>query len=111
MVDTIHDPGLGAGRAALKTANGVLLDGAGAGAMIAALHRVMELRDHQTVWRTMQRNAMREDHGWPSAVQAYLQLFAGMRGHAVVGPHRMRTRSERPAVRAGRTRVSVAPGL
>jgi len=111
MVDTIHDPGLGAGRAALKAANGVLLDGAGAGAMIAALHRVMELRDHQTVWRTMQRNAMREDHGWPSAVQAYLQLFAGMRGHAVVGPHRMRTRSERPVVRAGRTRVSVAPGL
>lgn len=75
MVDTIRDPGEAAPLAAMHEATGLLFDGDTPQAMCEAIARAMRLRRYPTLWRAMQRNAMKADYSWRSAVEQYRQLF------------------------------------
>jgi starch synthase len=75
MADTIEDPGPELPLAAMATATGVLFDGCDPADMTAAISRALHLRQHGTLWRAMQRNAMTTDFSWRPAVAAYQTLF------------------------------------
>lgn len=78
MADTIEDPGADTPLTAMALANGLLFDGDAADAMAGALNRAMHLRQHPTIWRAMQRNAMSTDFSWQRAVGAYEALLASL---------------------------------
>jgi starch synthase len=75
MLDTIKDPGESAPLAAMHDATGLLFEGDTPQAMCAAIARAMGLRSYPTLWRAMQRNAMKADFSWRTAVAQYRQLF------------------------------------
>lgn len=75
MVDTIKDPGESACLAAMHEATGLLFDGDTPEAMCAAINRAISLRRYPTLWRAMQRNAMKVDFSWRNAVVQYQRLF------------------------------------
>ncbi len=78
MADTIEDPGPHMPLASMATATGVLFDGSTPDEMTAAISRAMHLRQHATLWRAMQRNAMTTDFSWRPAVAEYLALFRAL---------------------------------
>ncbi|MGH8819511.1 MAG: glycogen synthase GlgA [Achromobacter pestifer] len=78
MADTIEDPGIGAPLTAMAFANGLLFDGDGVEAMSGALSRALHLRQHPTIWRAMQRNAMTSDFSWRRAVAPYQDLLESL---------------------------------
>jgi len=98
MVDTIDDPGWTAGDEAMCAATGLLFQGDGEDDMCAAIDRAMRLRGSQTIWRRMQRNAMRKDFSWERAAPAYVQCYQALCHE--VEPMEQRQGSARPSVHA-----------
>ncbi|CAB3786033.1 Glycogen synthase [Pararobbsia alpina] len=59
---------------------GFLFDGESCYAMAAAVTRGLEAFLRPALWRELQKNAMRGDHGWESAVAKYASVYAELTG-------------------------------
>ncbi|CAM2143340.1 Glycogen synthase [Pararobbsia alpina] len=59
---------------------GFLFDGESCYAMAAAVSRALDAFVRPALWRELQRNAMRGDHGWASPVAKYVALYANLTG-------------------------------
>ena len=57
------------------TATGIVFDAATAGALAEAMRRAMELYSRKTLWWTLIRQAMRQDHSWSASAGAYEMLY------------------------------------
>jgi starch synthase len=59
---------------------GFLFDGDSCYAMAAAVTRALEAFLRPALWREVQKNAMRGDHGWASPVAKYVSLYGELTG-------------------------------
>jgi starch synthase len=84
MVDTIQDPGVGAGREAMRNATGVLFEGDSVDAMAAAIERTLSLYRRPAIWRAMQHRGMTSDFSWSRTVPAYVTLYRSLKPSAVL---------------------------
>jgi starch synthase len=55
--------------------NGFVFDGATVAALSEALTRAFQSYKRRTLWRDMQRRAMKSDFSWKSAAREYLTLY------------------------------------
>jgi starch synthase len=78
MADTISDPGVRAGRDAMRNATGVLFDGDTVDAMVGAICRAMSLYRRPTIWQAMRQRAMTADFSWERAVAGYDSLYRSL---------------------------------
>lgn len=78
MADTITDPGVRAGREAMRNATGVLFDGETVDAMVGAIYRAMCLYRRPQIWQAMRHRAMTADFSWERAVPGYDSLYRSL---------------------------------
>ncbi|WP_086065569.1 glycogen synthase GlgA [Bordetella genomosp. 8] len=78
MADTITDPGVRAGRDAMRNATGVLFDGETADAMAGAITRAISLYRRPAIWQAMRHRAMTTDFSWERVVPSYDSLYRSL---------------------------------
>ncbi|CAM3662383.1 glycogen synthase GlgA [Bordetella bronchialis] len=78
MADTITDPGVRAGREAMRNATGLLFDGDTMEAMVGAISRAMGLYRRPAIWQAMRHRAMTTDFSWQRAVAGYDCLYRSL---------------------------------
>jgi len=61
-------------------ANGFVMTGASVAALQASLSLAMETRERRTIWRGLQRNAMKTDYSWKKAADSYIEVYKRLLG-------------------------------
>ncbi len=86
---------------------GFLFDGESRYAMAAAVSRALDAFVRPALWRELQKNAMRGDHGWASPVAKYVTLYGELTGAKPARSSRVvRTRTPEVATPASAQRVA-----
>jgi starch synthase len=57
------------------TASGLVFNDAVPGALMETIKRSLVLYANQTVWKSLQRNAMSKDFSWENSANQYLALY------------------------------------
>lgn len=76
LSETIFDYALELGRSG--AANGFLFEGETIDAVTDAVRRAIDAFKNPSLWRALQRNAMKRESGWGAPVRRYIDLYCGL---------------------------------